>query len=102
MRQVSSTAASTPTTIYELVYTAKNPTVAGIGFAATATLRPSCGADIGAAEARWTTRSRAASDNALIFGSSPSALDPAPSSISLQRERKTKDGLRWRHPAQGF
>ena len=58
--------------IYELVYTAKNPTVAGIGFAATRDFAAFLRGDSGAAEASVVNPLAGGIDNALIFGSSQS------------------------------
>jgi Alpha/beta hydrolase domain len=58
--------------IYELVYTAKNPTVAGIGFAATRDFAAFLRGDSAAADPSAVNPVAGAIDNALIFGSSQS------------------------------
>jgi alpha/beta hydrolase family protein len=58
--------------IYELVYTAKNPTVAGIGFAATRDFAALLRGDPGAADPSVANPVAGGIDNALIFGSSQS------------------------------
>ena len=58
--------------IYELVYTAKNPTVAGIGFAATRDFAAFLRGDTGVAEASVVNPLAGGIDKALIFGSSQS------------------------------
>jgi hypothetical protein len=58
--------------IYELVYTAKNPTVAGIGFAATRDFAAFLRGDAAAANPEVVNPAAGGIDNALIFGSSQS------------------------------
>lgn len=58
--------------IYELVYTAKNPTVAGIGFAATRDFAAFLRGDSAAADPAVVNPIAGAIDNTLIFGSSQS------------------------------
>jgi hypothetical protein len=58
--------------IYELVYTAKNPTVAGIGFAATRDFVAFLRGDFAAADPAVVNPIAGAIDNTLIFGSSQS------------------------------
>ena len=58
--------------IYELVYTAKNPTVGGIGFAATRDFAALLRGDPGAADPSVANPVAGEIDNALIFGSSQS------------------------------
>jgi hypothetical protein len=58
--------------IYELVYTAKNPTVAGIGLAATRDFAAFLRGDSGAADPAAVNPVAGSIDNALIFGSSQS------------------------------
>ncbi|PWT89332.1 MAG: hypothetical protein C5B56_07300 [Proteobacteria bacterium] len=58
--------------IYELVYTAKNPTVAGIGFAATRDFAAFLRGDAAAADPSVANPIAGGIDNALIFGSSQS------------------------------
>jgi hypothetical protein len=58
--------------IYELVYTAKNPTVGGIGFAATRDFAALLRGDPGAADPSVANPVAGGIDNALIFGSSQS------------------------------
>ncbi len=58
--------------IYELVYTAKDPTIAGIGFAATRDFAAFLRGDDKAADANVNNPLAGAIDNALIFGSSQS------------------------------
>lgn len=58
--------------IYELVYTAKNPTVAGIGFAATRDFAAFLRGDATAADPAAVSPVAGAIDHTLIFGSSQS------------------------------
>jgi hypothetical protein len=58
--------------IYELVYTAKNPTVAGIGFAATRDFAAFLRGDSAAADSAVVNPIADGIDNTLIFGSSQS------------------------------
>src|SRR4029077_14988554 len=58
--------------IYELVYTAKNPTIAGIGFAATRDFAAFLRGDTAAADPSVANPLAGGIDNALIFGSSQS------------------------------
>jgi len=58
--------------IYELVYTAKNPTVAGLGFAATRDFAAFLRGDPDAADASVVNPLAGGIDNGIIFGSSQS------------------------------
>ena len=89
--------------IYELVYTAKNPTVVGIGFAATRDFAAFLRGDVADVGAEAVNPIAGAIDNALIFGSSQSGRWVRTFiHLGFNESLIAQASLRRSDPAQGF